>query len=96
MHFWQQNIGGTWLRDLAQSLSIESDVSDTNYGGFMMKHGCYVAHGAWSADERLRSSTWKELKATWMVRIPTAQAPTSKEKIVFRQPECCSNNRCRE
>jgi len=46
---------------------VYSDASDTGYGGFIVEHGCYVAHGAWSAEERTKSSTWRELRAVRMV-----------------------------
>ena len=71
MYFWLQNIDGINGREIWHSPSalrvVYSDASDTGYGGFTVEHGCYVAHGAWSADESLRSSTWRELKAVRMV-----------------------------
>ena len=33
----------------------------------MVEHRCYVAQGAWSAEERIKSSTWRELRAVRMV-----------------------------
>ena len=34
----------------------------------MVEHGCQVAHGMWTAEEALKSSTWRELRA---VRLGT-------------------------
>jgi len=32
----------------------------------MIEHGCYEAYGDWSAEERAKSSTWRELRAVRM------------------------------
>ncbi|KAL5004082.1 hypothetical protein ScPMuIL_017538 [Solemya velum] len=42
-----------------------SDASGTGYGGYNVTSGQEKAHGMWSESERLKSSTWRELKATF-------------------------------
>jgi len=37
------------------------NTSDTDYGGFVVQHGCHIAQGTWSTDEMAQSSTWREL-----------------------------------
>ena len=46
---------------------VYSDASTTGYGGYMVELGNDVAHGLWSADESGLSSTWRELKAVYLV-----------------------------
>ena len=44
-----------------------SDASDTGYGGYIVELGPDVAHGQWSELESKQSSTWRELKAIYLV-----------------------------
>ena len=44
-----------------------SDASDTGYGGYIVEHGPIVAHGQWSQENALQSSTFHELKAVRLV-----------------------------
>ena len=39
---------------------VYSDASST---GYIVEHGCHIAHGQWSEAERGKSSTWRELSA---------------------------------
>lgn len=51
-----------WARPAAMRV-VYSDASDMGYGGLVVDHGPYVAHGQWSDVEDKQSSTWRELKA---------------------------------
>jgi len=68
---WQKQIDHVNGREIWHSPSavrvVYSDASDTGYGGFSVENGCYVAYGAWRAEERSKSSTWRELRAVRMV-----------------------------
>ena len=33
----------------------------------MVEHGSHIAHGLWSAEEVLESSTWRELRAVSLI-----------------------------
>lgn len=46
---------------------VYSDASSSGYGGHAVEVGPRVAHGQWSAYEATLSSTWRELKAVFMV-----------------------------
>ena len=46
---------------------VYSDASSSGYGGHAVEVGPWVAHGQWSAYEATLSSTWRELKAVFMV-----------------------------
>ena len=58
-----------WFSSGATRL-VYSDASTTGYGGYggyMVELGNDIAHGQWSADESGLSSTWRELKAVYLV-----------------------------
>ena len=40
-----------------------SDASGSDYGGYLVEHGFHIAHDQWLPQERIQSSTWRELKA---------------------------------
>ena len=46
---------------------VYSDASSTGYGGYTVELGPEYAHGQWSADDLVLSSTWRELKAVYNV-----------------------------
>jgi len=46
---------------------VYADASSTGYAGYTVEHGCYIAHGPWTAKEVTHSSTWRELKTVHMV-----------------------------
>ena len=46
---------------------MHTDDHDTGYGGFVVEHGCHIAHGQWSPVEAQQSSTWCELCAIRLV-----------------------------
>ena len=43
--------------------AVYSDASSTGYGGYLVEHGNYVAHGQWNEQEKGESSTLRELAA---------------------------------
>ena len=51
---------------------VYSDASDTGFGGYVVEHGCCIAHGQWTSDEALKSSTWCELSAVYLVLASVA------------------------
>lgn len=55
-----------WHSPLAVCV-VYSDASTTGYGGFMVEHGCHIAHGSLSEEEMTQNSTWSELRAMRMV-----------------------------
>ena len=65
LQFWLYNIHkyngqNIWHSPAAVRL-VYSDASSTGYGGYTVQHGPQVAHGLWSKEEALQSSTWREL-----------------------------------
>lgn len=46
---------------------VYTDASHTGYGGYTVEHGCHIAHGIWLPEERMESSTWRELRAVRQV-----------------------------
>ena len=56
--------GATWI--------VYSDASTTGYGGYMVELGNDVAHSQWSVEESRLSSTWRELKAVYLVFLSFA------------------------
>ena len=42
---------------------VYSDASGTGYAGYTVEHGCHIALGQWTKEEREKSSTWRELAA---------------------------------
>ena len=57
---------GIWHTPSAVRM-VYADASSTGYAGYTVEHGCYIAHGPWTAEEAVRSSTWRELRAVRMV-----------------------------
>ncbi|XP_067648622.1 uncharacterized protein [Haliotis asinina] len=46
---------------------VYSDASNSGCGGYCVEVGQAISHGQWSALEASRSSTWRELKAVFLV-----------------------------
>ena len=71
LSFWQHNIdqfnGQSILFSAGVTRVVYSDASSTGYGGYTVELGPEYAHGQWSADELVLSSTWRELKAVYNV-----------------------------
>jgi len=71
LQFWEENLQEynsqpLWHQPGAVRI-VYSDASDTRFGGYIVEHGQYVAHGHWDATEAQQSSTWRELKGVWLV-----------------------------
>ena len=67
MEFWlcslrKFNSQPIWHKPSAVRI-VYLDASDTKYGGYVVEHGPYIAHGQWDNDESKLSSTLRELKA---------------------------------
>ena len=94
LHFWLNQLEHINGREIWHSPSalrvVYSDTSTTGYGGFTVKHGCHIAHGAWSEDQ---TATWRELRAVWMV-LESLVPKLKNERIRWlscRQSECCQD-----
>ena len=77
LSFWFSNIERLngkpiWFSSGA-TRAVYSDASNTGYGGCMVELCPEVAHGQWSEDEAKLSSTWRELKAVYLVLLSFAQ-----------------------
>jgi hypothetical protein len=63
--FWKRNLRTANLKEFTFDLSchiiVYSDASNTGYGGYMVENPSDIAHGMWSSNESMKSSTWKEL-----------------------------------
>ena len=71
LQFWVNelvNFNGQNIWHSASAIRIVyTDASDTGYGGYMVKHGCHIAHGQWAPAEAGKSSTWREIRAVRLV-----------------------------
>lgn len=61
-HMEDFNSRSLWCSPSAVRIAY-SDASSTGYGGYIVEHGSYVACGQWTQVEKLKSSTWRELRA---------------------------------
>ena len=63
--FWKRNLRTANLKEFTFDLSchiiVYSDASNTGYGGYMVENPSDIAHGMWSSNASMKSSTWKEL-----------------------------------
>ena len=71
LEFWKSSItkynAQPFWRVPAAVRIVYSDASDTGFGGYVVEHGPCEAHGQWSPDEVVQSSTWRELTAVLRV-----------------------------
>ena len=71
LQFWVEQINNFNGQSIWHSPSavrvVYSDASSSGYGGYLVEHGCYIAHGQWLPQERIQSSTWRELNAVHKV-----------------------------
>ena len=70
--FWKSNFETChgqpiWWVNPRPDILTYSDASDTGWGGYSVELGGNIAKGEWSAEEGLKSSTWRELRATRLV-----------------------------
>ena len=65
--FWKRNLRTANLKQFTSDLSchtiVYSDASNTGYDCYMVENPSDIAHGMWSNNESMKSSTWKELTA---------------------------------
>ena len=71
LQFWVEQINSFNGQSIWHSPSavrvVYSDASSSGYGGYLVEHGCHNAHGQWLPQERIQSSTWRELNAVHKV-----------------------------
>ena len=71
LEFWQTNVqflnGRSIWFNSGTTRVVYSDASSTGYGGYVVELGNEVVHGHWSVTEVKHSSTWRELKAVYLV-----------------------------
>lgn len=70
--FWRNNFETChgqpiWWVNPKPDILTYSDASDSGWGGYSIELGGKIAKGKWSAEEELKSSTWRELRATHLV-----------------------------
>ena len=66
---WSTDMVGQpiWWVNPKPDILTYSDASDSGWGGYSVELGGNIAKGQWSAEEELKSSTWRELRATHLV-----------------------------
>ena len=77
LSFWQEclpqfNGQPIWFESSATRVAY-SDASSSGYGGYVVEIGPNISHGHWSLHEAVMSSTWRELKAVFLVLQSLAQ-----------------------
>ncbi|XP_052804489.1 uncharacterized protein LOC128234345 [Mya arenaria] len=77
LRFWENELPSLNCRRLFESHSCSkifyTDASSYVYGGYEVSTVNGVAHGVWSPDEMLKSSTWRELMAVYRVLLSLVQ-----------------------
>ena len=62
LQFWLGQINNFNGQNMWHSPSairvVYSDASSSGYGGYLVEHGCHIAHGQWLPNERTQSLTW--------------------------------------
>ena len=80
--FWKRNLRTANLKEFTSDLSchtiVYSDASNTGYDFYIVENPSDIAHGMWSNNESMKSSTWKELTAV--------------KSILFSMTECSQYN----
>ena len=77
LQVWLESVGifnrnPIWFSSGATRL-VYSDASGSGYGGYVVELSNDVAQGQWSREEAALSSTWRELKAVYLVLLSFAQ-----------------------
>ena len=71
LQFWLDQINNFNGQNIWHSPSairvVYSDASSSGYGGYLVEHGCHIAHGQWLPKERIQSSTCWEPNAVHKV-----------------------------
>ena len=68
-----------WLDDPQPEILTYSDASDVGWGGYCVQIKEQVALGTWSPEEAEQSSTWRELRASYLVLLSYAEQLQGKE-----------------
>ena len=59
--FWKRNLRTAYLKEFTSDLSchtiVYSDASNTGYDCYMVENPSNIAHGMWSNNESMKSST---------------------------------------
>ncbi|XP_053378570.1 uncharacterized protein LOC123554439 [Mercenaria mercenaria] len=69
LRFWESNLTYLNKRDMFESTKcskiVFSDASSSGYAGYEVNTINGTSHGMWNEEERLKSSTWRELVAVY-------------------------------
>ena len=57
---------------------VYSDASGTGYGGYVVEHGCHVAHGQWDAYKMEKSSSGQS------IRVNSSKVREPQSEVVHR------------
>ena len=67
LKFWKSNLQNLNIKDIYESHKstkiVYSDASSTGFAGYEVNTINGISHGVWSAEESVKSSTWRELMA---------------------------------
>ena len=69
--YWKSDVAALngqpiWFKSGATRV-VFSDASDSGYGGYSVEVGPEFVQGSWAEHEAQLSSTWRELKAVYLV-----------------------------
>ena len=71
LEFWKTNVqllnGKPIWFSPGTTRIVYSDASSSGYGGYVVELGNEIVHGQWSVEEVKHSSTWRELKAVYLI-----------------------------
>jgi len=71
LEFWRLNLIGMNQASMFEcynlSMIVYSDGSKAGFGGYEVSTVNSIAHGQWTAEESVQSSTWRELVAVYRV-----------------------------
>ena len=87
INFWANNVDSLngivyWgARSLPVRVSL-SDASDSTCGAFVESNPQLVFHQNWSPEEKVRSSTWRELKAVCLA-LEAFAGPLSNARVIW-------------
>ncbi|CAB4014734.1 Hypothetical predicted protein [Paramuricea clavata] len=62
-----------WLSSPLPEVMTYSDASDTGWGGYCVQISGQIAKGSWTPEEAKQSSTWRELRGTYLVLLSYAK-----------------------
>ena len=68
-----------WLSSPLPEVMTYSDASNTGWGGYCVQISGQIAKGSWTPEEAKQSSTWRELRGTYLVLLSYAKQFHGKE-----------------